>query len=66
MDKFEIVVLVRKNQKEMKIIEAYSEDIEIVWGDLTHYEDVKKSLENVDVILHLAALVSLWRIRTQN
>lgn len=56
-DKLDIVTLVRPSKKNKRIMTKYR-DVEVVWGDMTNYEDVKKSLGAVDYILHLAALVS--------
>ena len=57
-DKLDIVTLVRDSTKNRKEMMEYKDSIEVVWGDLTAYEDVKKALVNVDYILHVAALVS--------
>lgn len=64
-DKLDIVTLVRPSKKNRKIMSKYR-DIEVVWGDLTNYEDVKKSLCDADYILHIAAFVSPKRITSQN
>ena len=32
--------------------------VEIVWGDLTNPEDVKRAVAGVDVVLHPAAMIS--------
>lgn len=37
---------------------ADMENLEIVWGDLTRYEDVRGAIAGVDVILHVGAVVS--------
>lgn len=58
-DRLDIVTLVRpskRNKKMMKELQNYN--IDIVWGDLRIYEDVKIALKKVDYILHLAAFVS--------
>ncbi len=58
-DRLNIVTLIRpsrKNKKMMKELEDLK--IDIVWGDLRDYKDVKRALRGVDYILHLAALVS--------
>lgn len=58
-DKLDIVSIVRDTKENRKKMEKYKEfDIDIVWGDIRKYEDVKKALRAVDYILHLAALVS--------
>ena len=54
----DIVTLVRDSSANRKKMEAYKDSIEIIWGDLIIYEDVKKALKEVDYILHVAALVS--------
>ena len=58
-EKLEMVTIVRPSKKNKKEMSKYkSDDIEIVWGDLTNYKDVKKALKGVEYILHVAALVS--------
>lgn len=58
-DKLDLVTLIRPSEKNKSIMKAYnSSNLKIIWGDLTNYEDVKKSLKDVDYILHVAALVS--------
>ena len=56
-DRLDIVTLVRPSKKNKKNMLKYDE-VEVVWGDLTVYEDVKRSLRGVDYILHIAAFVS--------
>lgn len=58
LDKLDIVTLVRPTKINKKLMAKYESDIEIVWGDLVVYEDVKKALKSVDYILHVAAFVS--------
>lgn len=62
-DQIEIVSLVKESRKDRKIMELYKKlnkdsNIEIIWGDLRNYKDVKRALKDVDYILHVAALVS--------
>lgn len=33
-------------------------NVSVTWGDLTQYGDVKRALEGVDMVIHLAAMVS--------
>lgn len=58
LDILEIVTLVRPSKTNKKIMSQYAGSIDIIWGDLENYDDVKKALLNVDYILHVAALVS--------
>lgn len=57
-DQLDIVTLVRPREKNKRIMEKYKDDIDIVWGDLTNYADVKRAIIGVDYILHVAAFVS--------
>ncbi|HZK33276.1 MAG TPA: NAD(P)-dependent oxidoreductase [Tissierellaceae bacterium] len=58
-DKLDIVTIVRPSKKNRKTInELKDHNIDVIWGDLTNYEDVKKAIGNVDYILHVAAFVS--------
>jgi len=56
----DIVILVRPSDKNKKTFRLYEgrEGLTIYWGDLTNYDDVYKSIEGVDIILHVAAFVS--------
>lgn len=58
LDQLQLSVLVRPSKKNQKLMKNYANKIEIIWGDLTNYQDVKKALSSVDYILHTAALVS--------
>lgn len=58
-DKLDIVTIVRPSKiNKRKINKIEEENIDIVWGDLRNYDDVKKALIGVDYILHVAAFVS--------
>ena len=57
---YDVVVFSRPSKKNIKSLKKYVQDksVSIVWGDLTHYEDVLKAVEQVDIVLHVAAFVS--------
>lgn len=58
-DELDIVLLVRDSKKNRIEIEKYKNTVlEVVWGDLRNYEDVKRAIKDVDYILHVAAFVS--------
>jgi nucleoside-diphosphate-sugar epimerase len=46
--------------QDRAVMEEFSdmENLSIVWGDLTNYDDVVRASEGVDVILHVGAVVS--------
>lgn len=56
----DLTLLVRpssKNEKKMRILKNYT-NVNIIWGDLCKYDDVKKAVIDVDMIIHMGALVS--------
>lgn len=55
-----IVVLLRKSQKNEKMFADYVNDprVKIVWGDLKNYEDVLECVTGVDYVLHVGGMVS--------
>lgn len=57
--RFELVLLdlpTKKNIKKLNPI-ADKHGVEIIWGDLTNYEDVLKGVINADFVLHAAAFI---------
>lgn len=59
-DRFDITILVRpsdSNRKKMKAIEK-EENIRIIWGDLTNYDDILKGVTGADYVLHVGGMVS--------
>ena len=59
-DRFVVRVLARPSKKNRKKLEAYMNDpsVEIVWGDLTNYEDVLRGVTGADYVLHVGGMVS--------
>ena len=56
----ELVILAQDTQADRRRLAPYRQDqrLTVVWGDLTHYEDVYRCVKKADLILHVAALVS--------
>lgn len=57
-ERFELTVLARDSKVNRDKLAPYSDIINIVWGDLTKYEDVLKATSGVDYVLHVGGLVS--------
>jgi nucleoside-diphosphate-sugar epimerase len=58
--KYDIVVLdlpATRNQQRLKPF-ANMPDVDIVWGDLTNYNDVLKCVTGADIVLHPAAFIA--------
>lgn len=45
------------NKNNRKIAKKYKSNLEIIWGDLRNYNDVKKAVEGQDIVIHLAAII---------
>lgn len=58
--KFKIKVLARPSKKNRRKLAPYISDpfVEIIWGDLTVYDDVHKGVEGADYVLHVGGMVS--------
>ncbi|MEJ2011731.1 MAG: NAD(P)-dependent oxidoreductase [Anaerolineales bacterium] len=58
-DRFEIVALVLPTANDRRIMAPYlKQGVEVVWGDLTRYEDVLAGVRGADVVLHVGGMVS--------
>lgn len=60
LDRITITLLVRDSEKNRNKLKnyIYKDGIKIVWGDLLEEELVKTCVQEADLILHLAAIVS--------
>ena len=59
-DRFTVRILARPSKKNRKKLAPYLSDssVEIVWGDLTSYDDVLKCVTGADFVLHVGGMVS--------
>lgn len=59
-DKTIIRLFVYNSKKDIKQVKRYKKhsNIEIVIGDLTSYDDALKAIRDVDLVFHMAAMVS--------
>ncbi|MGI9824448.1 NAD-dependent epimerase/dehydratase family protein [Agromyces sp. Marseille-Q5079] len=46
--------------RDREVLEEFADmgNLEVVWGDLTRYDDVARAIDGVDVVLHVGAVVS--------
>lgn len=56
-DQYKITVFDIKSASAKKKFEALTQKFEIVYGDISNEEDVKKVSRNKDVVIHLAAII---------
>lgn len=59
-DQFNIRLLLRDSEKNRKKFAQYLDDpsVEVVWGDLKCYEDVRKLVSGAGYVLHVGGMVS--------
>ena len=59
-DRFDIRLLARDSKKNHKMLGRYADDpaVTVIWGDLTHYEDVLAGVNGSDFVLHVGGMVS--------
>ncbi|MFX0011004.1 MAG: NAD-dependent epimerase/dehydratase family protein, partial [Candidatus Hermodarchaeota archaeon] len=54
---YDITLLLRNSKKNRKKFRRFESKINIVWGDLVNYDDVKKAVDENEIILHVAAVL---------
>jgi len=59
-DEIELIILVRPSEINKKKLKPFSgiKELTIIWGDLIDYNEIKKCVNNADIVLHLGGLVS--------
>ena len=59
-DEFNIVLLNRGSDKNRELFKEYENDpsVRLVWGDLTHYDEVLDAVNGADIVLHVGGMVS--------
>ncbi len=57
-DRFKLRVLARTSDKNKKKLTKLKDKIEIIWGDLTCYEDIIRGVNGADYVLHVGGMVS--------
>jgi nucleoside-diphosphate-sugar epimerase len=58
-DRFTIVTLVPPTANDRRIMAPYEKrGVDVIWGDLTRYEDVLRGVIGADYVLHVGGLVS--------
>ncbi|MHA1804706.1 MAG: NAD-dependent epimerase/dehydratase family protein [Promethearchaeota archaeon] len=53
----DIKIFELKNDKNLKIAKKYENKIELIWGDLRNYSEVQKAVSNVDIVIHVGAII---------
>lgn len=54
----DVRVLALPTRRDRRALAAYGDAIDVVWGDIAEYADVARAVGGMDVVLHVAAVVS--------
>ena len=65
LDQYQLKILVQPSEAKKRSLRPYlgKSGIEIIWGDLTRYDDVYRGVQGSDIVLHVAAMVSPYADR---
>ena len=60
LDQYQLTLLVLPTERDRRIIAPYEhmDGITVVYGDLTHYDDVLRCVNGADIVLHVGGMVS--------
>lgn len=54
---YDIRLFLRPSKKNKKRFTQYSKKVEIIWGSIENYEEVKLAVKDQDVVIHSAAVI---------
>lgn len=58
-NRFKVRAFARPSETNRKKMKKYAgPNLEVAWGDLSSYEDIKKAVDGADYVLHIGAMVS--------
>ena len=57
-DQYKLRVLARPSAKNKELLAPYADQLEVVWGDLTNYDDILRGVTGADIVLHVGGMVS--------
>jgi len=57
-NQYKVRILARPSAKNKQLLASYLDRVEVVWGDLTKYEDVLQGVTSSDIVLHVGGMVS--------
>lgn len=53
----EIIVFDLETRKSKKLLEKYKSRVKLIYGDISNKENIEKVCSNIDVVIHLAAII---------
>ena len=57
-EKYHLRILARPSAKNKEKLAPFADKVEIIWGDLTNYDDILRGVTSADIVLHVGGMVS--------
>ena len=57
-DRYRLRILTRPSRRNRQRLASFADRVEIIWGDLTRYDDVLRGVTDCDIVLHVGGMVS--------
>lgn len=57
-ERYNLRILARPSAKNKKLLASLLNQVEVIWGDLTRYEDILQGVTGADIVLHVGGMVS--------
>jgi UDP-glucose 4-epimerase len=54
---YKVRILVRPTRRNLKTIKKIENSVELCWGDITHHESIQRALDQIDMVVHMAAVL---------
>ena len=57
-DNYHLRILARPSAKNKELLAPLASKVEVIWGDLTNYNDILRGVTGSDIVLHVGGMVS--------
>ena len=57
-ENYHLRILARPSAKNKELLAPLMDKVEVIWGDLTKYEDILRGVTGSDIVLHVGGMVS--------
>ena len=55
-EKYNLRILARPSAKNKEKLAPLADKVEIIWGDLTNYDDILRGVTGADIVLHVGGM----------
>lgn len=57
-ENYNLRILARPSKKNQQLLAPLLSQLEVIWGDLTNYDDILRGVTGADIVLHVGGMVS--------